>query len=81
VLLASLALVVRLILAHLSDHPDAPAINVVLAAVPPLAIAALLLNVALATLHHCAIATRWTITVLILATLMPYGSLDGAESC
>jgi hypothetical protein len=73
----ALALVGRLILAHLSDHPDSPAINVVLAAVPLLVIAALLLNVALATLSHCATATRWTITVLILATAMPYGSLGG----
>jgi hypothetical protein len=30
----ALALVGRLILAHLSDHPDSPAINVVLAALP-----------------------------------------------
>ena len=73
----ALALVGRLILEHLSDHPDSPTINVVLTAVPLLVIAALLLNVALATLSHSATATRWTITVLILATAMPYGSLGG----
>jgi hypothetical protein len=73
------ALVGRLILAHLIDHPDSPAVNVVLAALPPLAVASLLLYVALAELGLCGTATRSIIALLVLATVMPYGWLVGGS--
>jgi hypothetical protein len=77
-----MALVTHNVLEHLNDHPDSPATNVILEAIGPFAIGALLLGAALSVLSALRHAScrRWMIAFLLAAVCIPFNDILGGPA-